>query len=467
MKDSYNERTESFPKQLDVKTSVPDVSDFSFDLKDFKEANKCFHGSNSSNINCNENYSSTNASSDSCLLNIKVDTVSFPSDSHMNTLITESESDNKEINTPEKTGISWKSEINDLGADKAEQQNIGEDLKHNSMILESDILKHCEFSKTQDSSNDFAKLENDKIPNEIYCTNFCNNIASTLEDKSGKTEVTNSLSEKLNNLSDIVPNFKIGSEITNVKFFHLEASKICHEIQKYQDSDMGCSLNSQMSVVSGSSFLDVGDHSLFDFTNDIEDFYESDNNGKEKIAKLPAFSGKKSVMITSNDNVSLPSLGSFKANPIDTIDLESSIISIASIASEIADINFNQNSENTFTITNKVCGAYDSLKEDHSSNLRSVDECFDEDNSLNCQENLPYDSEGSKDFSTTDSRKKMTPRERRKTFQDRYRTYTIRDLKSNIVTKANPGQEAIKFSSHGKNFIDGIKYFNPALGKKF
>lgn len=280
----------------------------------------------------------------------------------------------------------------------------------------------------------YSTKQKELLNTSINCEKYRNQESETSISRAGKCNGSAGLDlEKCNDSLEAVPNFKIGSEVTNAKLLQSEANKICNEIRRCQEWDLGGSLNSQISMVSCSSFLDAADYSLFDVTNDLGDLDELESIEQDKMQ----VKNLKPCMIASNDFVSLPSLGSLKVDQLDALDLESSIISVASIVSEIAENNVNPNSESTCTMTYKTCptenqGDGSGYTNEAVTKVEDEIEFDDDDSSVMSQENLPLDPETHKEASISEGRKKITPKEKRKIVRDRYRTYTIRDFKKNI-----------------------------------
>ena len=224
----------------------------------------------------------------------------------------------------------------------------------------------------------------------------------------------------------LIPNFKIGSEITN--FFE------CENIKKSQQEifDMSFSINSQISVPSCSSFLDTEDCSLLDVSDETLDFdeFETYNNNNIEKKECKFFNSNNDKSLLSNDFISLPSYGSV---PYDALDLDNSIISIASLTSEMADSQHGQD----FDI------------ESIMYNSKNYHQMEDEDNKhFNVQSSMEsinpnHTSEFNKELQINETKKKFTPKERRLASQDRYRTYTIRDFKGNYLMAGNKNEESV------------------------
>lgn len=317
----------------------------------------------------------------------------------------------------------------------------------------------------ENNSDLLAKNEEMDIDDVHYTENV-----SELSDKINKCEeIDIALNKKSNcNISNVT-SLKEPPELTNSKFLQSEANKICNEIRKYQEMDMGCSLNSEVSLISCTSFLDPNDYSLFDFNNDQIDLDEIETSGKDKNLKTFHLSMKKPSMSSSHDYISLPSLGSLKNEAIDAMDLESSIISIASLASEMAETSLkDKDLDNTSTLTYDYHGIEvgENLLEKLNTNcIGNNYDYFDDDNSLRSQENLPLDSASFAECSLNETTKKLTPRERRKTVQERYRTYTIKNVKAEIDAEANIEKENIKLNPIENRLENKTRFLTQKLGK--
>ena len=377
-------------------------------------------------------------------------------------------------------------------ADERKQEN-----RENARTKDAEAITNSTISKSEGSDsikikNEFVmkssvEIKTDENMNgsfgghtwsEDYTSPNESSIASpSCSDRVEGLKVVSDESENSKKKDEILlPNFKIGSEITDPKFLQAEASKICREIRKYQEYDMGASITSEI------SFLDSGEFSIFETPiTDVVDFETSDNQSLNRnLSKFKNFHGRKGGSFAiSSEPISLPSLGSIKPEPIEAIDLESSIISVASITSEIAetsskdkDLSYASNKiDNDDTVENMIDTATATLdKGDETLNadtLGSDTEIFDDENSIHSQENLPLDSESSKESTPKKLSRKLTPKEKRQAVQDRYRTYTIRDLKAGYAEANGEGKQETrkKLTPKQRRMNDRDRFLTRVLGE--
>lgn len=271
----------------------------------------------------------------------------------------------------------------------------------------------------------------------------------------------------------LLPNFKIGSEVRDPKFLQAEASKICREIRKYQEFDMSCSMTSEVSQVSCGSFLDSGEFSFIDLSKETGDLDASEslslNKNSRKISNLHF---RTAVL---EEPISLPSVGSVKSD-LQDVDLESSILSVASLTSEVAEnmskdkdnisyYNGEKTPENALDSPMTVFDRGDDTL--NAETLGSDTEVFDDENSTMSQENLPLDPEDSKESTPKRSNKKLTPKEKRQMLQDRFRTYTIHDFKTKptVETSGEGEKKKKKTTPKERRMNERDRFLTRVLGK--
>lgn len=177
------------------------------------------------------------------------------------------------------------------------------------------------------------------------------------------------------------PVFLVGADVTPSPLAR-DASRICREIRKLQEQEHLCSvasinsLTSELSLASSDSFLDAELSGLELPDRPTPDFLASEEHPVTlKLLKL------------KNEPLSVPSLG--RPDLHVDLDLENSMISVASITSEIAET--------------------PTLADDSDTEIPE-----DEDISTHSQESLPLDASSPKK-----PQRRLTPKEKRKQTQER------------------------------------------------
>lgn len=186
------------------------------------------------------------------------------------------------------------------------------------------------------------------------------------------------------------PVFRVGAGVMSSPLA-VDASLVSREIRKLQEEQMfkvgsQSSLTSEFSLMSCDSFLDAELSGLELPDKPTPDFLTSEDHPVTlKLLKL------------KNEPLSIPSLGRLDSRA--DYDLENSMISVASLTSEVADS--------------------PTLADDSDT------EVPEDDMSIMSNDNLPLDSSSPKK-----PQRKLTPKEKRQQIGDRYRTYTVEEMKA-------------------------------------